>query len=75
MNREREQGAVVSWDQTKGIGQVKSDRGEALWVHFSFILQDGFRALSPGQRVEFIVVESPGPPDQRLQAHQVVPLG
>jgi cold shock CspA family protein len=70
----RERGTVLSWELSQGHGRIESNRGDTLWVHFSQIVHEGFRALSPGQPVEFTRVEAPGPPSQRLQAHQVIIL-
>ena len=45
---------VVKWfDEAKGYGFIASDDGGDVFVHFSAIQGDGFRALREGQRVEF----------------------
>jgi cold shock CspA family protein len=72
MSSSRERGTVLSWKDAKGHGRIKSDAGDVLWAHFAFIDQEeGFRKLSPGQRVEFTRVESPGAGIQRWQAWNV----
>ena len=44
---------------TKGQGRIKADDGEELFVHFTGIPGQGDRSLSPGQVVEFDIVEGP----------------
>lgn len=58
-----EQGQVLSWNAAEGHGMLRSSqRGDELFVHFSSIITAaGFRALSPGQVVEFQRVMQPGP--------------
>ena len=68
----RERGTVVSWKHEKGHGRIRSDEGDVLWAHFSYLEMSGFRALCPGQRVEFTRVYGPGPGVQRIQARDLV---
>ena len=68
----RERGTVISWNNAEGYGRIQSDAGDVLWSHFSFINMDGFKALGPGQRVEFTrMTDVPAPPDARPQAWDV----
>jgi CxxC-x17-CxxC domain-containing protein len=53
----RQQGEVKWFNVTKGFGFIQSQSGEELFVHFSAIRGDGYRALTGGDRVEFDVVE------------------
>ena len=55
----RSQGAVKSFNESKGFGFIQSDGGEDVFVHFSSISGEGFRTLTEGDRVEFDVVEGP----------------
>lgn len=51
---EVERTGTVRWFKAeKGYGRITSDDGEALFVHFSSIVADGYRFLVPGQRVRF----------------------
>jgi cold shock protein len=70
----RERGRVLSFDSAEGHGIIRSDaHGDDLFVHFSFIRQDrGFRALTPGQYVEFDRELQPGPSGSRFAAQSVV---
>jgi CspA family cold shock protein len=73
---ERELGTVLSWSNAEGHGRIRSDSGDVLWSHVTFIDMEGFRTLSPGQRVSFRrVTDVPAPPDERPQAWEVRPVG
>ncbi len=50
----RRTGSVRWFKPEKGYGRITSDDGEVLFVHFSSIIGDGYRALTEGQRVEFV---------------------
>ena len=47
-------GTVRWWKEDKGYGRITADDGEVLFVHFSEVVLDGFRALEEGQRVSFV---------------------
>jgi len=67
---EKEQGTVKWFNATKGYGFIEREEGEDVFVHYSGILQEGFKSLNEGQQVEFSVVEG----DKGLQATDVVIL-
>lgn len=67
---EKEQGTVKWFNGSKGYGFIQRDSGEDVFVHFSAIINDGFRTLDEGQRVEFIVTQGEKGP----QAQEVVAL-
>jgi cold shock protein len=50
----------VKWfSDAKGYGFIARSNGkEDLFVHFSAILEDGFKTLEGNQRVEFTVTEA-----------------
>ena len=49
---------VVKWfDSKKGFGFISVEGGDDVFVHFSAIVDDGFKTLSEGQAVEFEIVE------------------
>ena len=56
----RQQGAVKWFNEAKGFGFIQEDGGEEIFVHFSAIQSDGFKALAEGDRVEFEVVPARG---------------
>ncbi|MCX4609357.1 cold-shock protein [Streptomyces mirabilis] len=64
-------GTVKSFDADKGYGFISQDDGGAdVFVHFSAIQTNGFRALEANQRVEFEVTQGQKGP----QAEMVRPL-
>jgi len=50
----RRAGTVRWFKPEKGYGRITADDGEVLFVHFSSIVMDGYRALQADQRVEFV---------------------
>jgi cold shock protein len=60
-------GTVKWFDVKKGWGFIKKEDGEDIFVHYSAINQEGFRALDDGQAVEFEIVQGP----KGLQASNV----
>lgn len=65
---EKEQGSVKWFSGQKGFGFIERDSGGDIFVHFSAIIADGYRALEEGQRVEFTVAQGP----KGLQAQEVI---
>ncbi len=50
-------GTVKWFDVKKGYGFIAQDSGEDVFVHYSAIQSDGFKALEEGQDVEFDIVQ------------------
>ena len=67
---EKEQGTVKWFNGSKGYGFIERDSGEDVFVHYSAILEDGYRSLDEGQRVEFVVTQGEKGP----QATEVILL-
>ena len=67
---EREIGTVKWFNAAKGYGFIEREGADDVFVHFSAIQSDGFRALNEGQKVEFSVETG----EKGLQATAVVPL-
>ncbi|MGM0410972.1 MAG: cold-shock protein [Bacillota bacterium] len=63
-------GNVKWFDSKKGYGFIEREEGDDVFVHFSAIEEDGFKALDDGQEVEFEIVEG----DRGPQAENVVKL-
>jgi CspA family cold shock protein len=52
------QGTVKWFNDAKGFGFITPEDGsQDLFAHFSDIQSGGFRSLSEGQRVEFVVAK------------------
>lgn len=53
-------GVVKFFNSKKGFGFITPDGGDAdLFVHFSEIQMDGYKALKDGQRVSFVATKGP----------------
>lgn len=50
-------GKVKWFNAEKGYGFISTDEGEDVFVHFSAIQGEGFKALEEGQKVEFEVTQ------------------
>jgi cold shock protein len=61
------QGTVKWFNSEKGYGFIAVDGGDDVFVHFSAIEMEGYKALEDGQRVEFEVTRGQKGP----QAEQV----
>jgi len=51
-------GKVKWFDPKKGYGFIIGDDGQDVFVHYTSIVGDGFRALKDGERVDYELVES-----------------
>lgn len=60
-------GKVKWFNAEKGYGFISSEDGKDVFVHYSQILQEGYKSLEEGQVVEFEAVES----QKGLQARNV----
>ncbi len=64
---DRESGTVKWFNRTKGFGFITRENGEDVFVHYSAIVDEGYKSLDEGQKVEFAVIQG----DKGLQAQQV----
>lgn len=50
---------TVKWFNTnKGFGFILSEDGQEVFVHYSDILSEGFKNLSEGEKVSFIITDN-----------------
>lgn len=52
-----EHGTVKSFDENRGFGFIVLDDGTEVFVHYSAIEGEGFRALKAGDQVSLMVVQ------------------
>jgi CspA family cold shock protein len=50
-------GKVKWFDSAKGYGFIQSDEGKDIFVHYTGIERDGFKALQQGQEVNFQIAD------------------
>ncbi|MDB4866605.1 MAG: cold shock protein [Cohnella sp.] len=51
------QGKVKWFNAEKGYGFIEAEEGGDVFVHFSAIQMDGYKALEEGQAVQFDIVQ------------------
>lgn len=63
-------GTVKWFNNQKGFGFISDEQGNDVFVHYSGLNMDGFKALEEGQEVQFEVVQGAKGP----QATNVIKL-
>ena len=63
-------GKVKWFNAEKGFGFINRGEGADIFVHYSHIMENGFRSLEEGQSVEFELFET----ERGLQARNVVKI-
>lgn len=53
-----EEGVVKWFSNKKGYGFIEQDNGDDLFVHFSSIVMDGYKTLSEGENVTYVIEQS-----------------
>jgi CspA family cold shock protein len=72
MEDQRRNGTVKWFSRVKGYGFIAPDDGEKeIFVHFSGIQGEGYRNLQQGQRVSYVVEQTPkGPQAVEVKAEE-----
>jgi cold shock protein len=61
-------GTVKWFNEQKGFGFITQDEGPDVFVHYSAIVETGFKSLNEGDEVEFEVTQGPkGPQAQAVK--------
>ena len=63
-------GFIKWFSNEKGYGFINGKENEDIFVHYSSIKTKGYRTLSEGQEVEYILIKT----DKGLQATDVIPV-
>ncbi|MCY1271913.1 Major cold shock protein CspA [compost metagenome] len=64
----RQRGTVKWFNDEKGFGFITPESGPDLFVHFRAIEGSGFKSLSEGQAVTFVVTQgAKGPQAEQVQ--------
>lgn len=67
-------GKVKWFNNAKGYGFIRSDEGgEDLFVHYSYILMDGYKSLKAGQLVSFTKHQA-GKGTHAIDIHSLEPV-
>ncbi len=64
-------GQVKWFDPKKGYGFIIGPEGQDVFIHYSQIVADGFRALKDGEWVDYELIQG----DKGWQARDVQPTG
>jgi CspA family cold shock protein len=61
-------GTVKWFNDQKGFGFITQENGPDVFVHYSAIVETGFKSLNEGDQVEFAVTQGPkGPQAQSVK--------
>ena len=67
---DKKTGTVKWFDARKGYGFIEIEGGNDIFVHFSAILDEGYKSLKDGEKVEFEIQKD----DQGEKAQNVTKL-
>ncbi|MDI9818070.1 MULTISPECIES: cold-shock protein [unclassified Legionella] len=62
---------IVKWfNEAKGFGFIEQESGPDVFAHFKEIIGSGFKTLSEGQKVQFVVAQG----SKGLEAQSIMAL-
>ena len=62
-------GTVKWFNESKGFGFISQESGPDVFAHFSAIQDSGFKTLTEGQQVEFVITQgAKGPQAENIVA-------
>ncbi|MCH9697668.1 MAG: cold-shock protein [Gammaproteobacteria bacterium] len=62
-------GTVKWFNESKGFGFIEQESGPDVFAHFSSIVSEGFKTLTEGQQVQFVVTSGQkGPQAENIVA-------
>lgn len=63
-------GTVKWFNESKGFGFIEQESGPDVFAHYNAIVSTGFKTLTEGQRVQFVIAQGP----KGLQAENIVAI-
>lgn len=57
-----QRGKIKFFNNSKGWGFIETEDGKDIFVHYSSIKAEGYKALDKGEEVEFEIVDGPKGP-------------
>ena len=51
-------GTIKMFNKEKGFGFITAEDGTAVFFHYSSLVMEGFKTISPGEEVKFTLEES-----------------
>jgi len=58
-----QRGKVKWYSEEKGYGFIEIEEGNDVFVHFSSVLEEGYKSLEDGQEVEFEIIDGDRGPE------------